>query len=64
MPSMSVSPVKPEAQYVLKFADKAVKQVLKASAALNCRSMNEEILYLIKRGQEAVNQEARHEKQA
>lgn len=50
---------KPEAQYVLKFFDKAVKQALKASAALNDRSMNEEILYLIRRGQEAVSEERR-----
>ena len=45
---------KPEAQYVLKFFDKAIKQGLKASAALNDRSMNDEILYLIKRGQESA----------
>lgn len=43
-----------QSQYVLKFPDKLVKQELKASAALNDRSMNEEILYLIKRGQEAL----------
>jgi len=43
-----------QSQYVLKFHDKLVKQELKASAALNDRSMNEEILYLIKCGQEAV----------
>lgn len=43
-----------QSQYVLKFHDKLVKQELKASAALNDRSMNEEILYLIKCGQEAL----------
>ena len=48
---------KPEAQYVLKFFDKAVKQALKASAALNDRSMNDEILYLIMLGQEAARNE-------
>ncbi|MDR2326425.1 MAG: hypothetical protein LBE51_13610 [Acidovorax sp.] len=55
---------KPEAQYVLKFFDKAVKQALKASAALNDRNMNDEILHLIKRGQEVVRQEAQHAMQA
>jgi len=61
---MSMRIDKPGAQYVLKFFDKTFKQKLKASAALNDRSMNDEILYLIKRGQESVRHEAQHEKQA
>ena len=64
MSSQTVQAIKPVGQYALKFFDKSVKQALKASAALNDRSMNDEILYLIQRGQESVRQEAQHARQA
>lgn len=57
MSSHAGKAVQPQPQYVLKFRDKLVKQALKASAALNGRSMNDEILYLIRRGQESVSAE-------
>ncbi len=57
MSSRASQESKPLGQYVLKFFEVGMKQGLKASAALNDRSMNDEILYLIKRGQEAVQLE-------
>lgn len=57
MSNQATRSIEPVGQYALKFFEKGVKQELKASAALNDRSMNQEILYLIKRGQEVVARE-------
>lgn len=40
----------PKTQFVLRFPDGAIRKELKVRAAKNERSLNSEILYLIKRG--------------
>ncbi|MBI1625179.1 Arc family DNA-binding protein [Comamonas suwonensis] len=44
-------------QYVVRFSEPGMRKAIKASAAINERSMNSEIIYLIKRGQEVVRNE-------
>ena len=63
---MSTTPAAAKSeQYVLRFSEQGMRKAIKASAAINERSMNAEIIYLIKRGQDSVQaKEAQHEKQA
>lgn len=51
--SQSLAPSASKAQFVLRFPGCELRKQLKVRAASNERSMNAEILYLIKRGMEA-----------
>lgn len=55
-PSQPTGGLVPKTQFVLRFPDPGVRKDLKVRAAKNERSLNAEILFLIKRGLAAEQQ--------